>query len=172
MIVAAVHSAAATANQTIISGVTPTGAPSQAARTYVVTERASDPSTAASSAIVAIMNTKPPNDVGICAAFSVSNCGWSAPNPSAMAPIASVSAAIVAKLRIIMNGPTLSSALVRPVSSMPSTSSGTVPTQYLDQSNALRSSGDERNSHICRPSSDTAGKMKRAAIDGRQKWLL
>ena len=64
----------------------------------------------------------------------------------------------------IMNGRTCSSTLVSPVSSSASTSSGIVPTQYLDQSSARSSSGLERNSHICRPSSDTAGKMNRAAM--------
>src|SRR5438034_7871486 len=44
--------------------------------------------TAPSSTIVAIMKIRPPNDVGIWAAFSVSNCGYRAPNPSASAPIA------------------------------------------------------------------------------------
>ncbi len=44
------------------------------------------------------------------------------------------------------------------------TSSGSVPTQYLLQSIARRSSGLERSSQSCRPSSETEGKMKRAAI--------
>ena len=70
---------------------------------------------------------------------------------------------------IIMNGVTSSSALVSPVRISPSTSKGTVPTQYLDHSNARRSSGEERSSHICRPSSETAGKMKRAAIEASTK---
>src|SRR5437016_11250475 len=64
----------------------------------------------------------------------------------------------------IMNGRTWSSTLVRPVNSNASTRSGIVPTQYLDHSSARRSSGLERSSHMCRPSSDTAGKMKRAAM--------
>ena len=134
-----------------------------------MTALASAPKTAASKAIVAIMKTRPPKDVGICAAFSVSNCGYSAPKASAIAPIASVSAAMVARLSSIMNVETSSSAFVSPVSSRPSTSSGTVPTQYLDHSSARRSSGEERSSHICRPSSDTAGKMNRAAIDASTK---
>ena len=64
-----------------------------------------------------------------------------------------------------MKEETCSSTFVTPVSSSAITSSGTVPTQYLDHSSARRSSGLERSSHICRPSSDTAGKMNRAAID-------
>ena len=39
---------------------------------------------------LAIMNTSPPKLVGICAAFSVSNCGKSAPKPSASALVARV----------------------------------------------------------------------------------
>ena len=42
---------------------------------------------------------------------------------------------------------------------------GIVPTQYLDQISARRSSGLDRSSHIWRPSREIAGKMKRAAID-------
>src|SRR5258705_6157622 len=71
---------------------------------------------------------------------------------------------MVARPMTIMKGVTSRSALVRPVRISPSTSNGTVPTQYLDHSNARRSSGEERSSHICRPSSDTAGEMKRGAI--------
>ena len=62
-------------NQPSISGVIPIACPSQAERTYVYTALESVPSTAARRAIVAIMKTRPPKDVGICAAFSVSNCG-------------------------------------------------------------------------------------------------
>src|SRR5687768_11962830 len=108
MTVAHVHSAAADVNKASSVGNAPTGWPSHAARTYVVTDHARQPRTAASSAIVAIMKTRPPNDVGICAAFSVSNCGYNAPNARAIAPIASVNANIVARLRIIMNGVTSS----------------------------------------------------------------
>ena len=68
-----------------------------------------------------------------------------------------------------MNGVTSSSALVSPVRIRPRMSSGSVPTQYLDHSRARKSSGDERSSHICLPSSETAGKMKRAAIEARTK---
>ena len=41
------------------------------------------------------MNTSPPNDVGICAAFSVSNCGNTVPKPSARPAIAIVMSVIV-----------------------------------------------------------------------------
>ena len=41
------------------------------------------------------MNINPPNDVGICAAFSVSNCGNSVPKPSAIPQSAIVIIAIV-----------------------------------------------------------------------------
>ena len=68
-----------------------------------------------------------------------------------------------------MNGPTRNSTLVSPVRRSASTSRGTVPTQYLDHSSARRSSGLERSSHICRPSSETAGKMNRAAIEASTK---
>ena len=68
-----------------------------------------------------------------------------------------------------MNEETSSNTFVMPVSSSASTSNGTVPTQYFDHSSALRSSGLERSNHICRPSSDTAGKMNRAAIDASTK---
>src|SRR5207244_10376346 len=129
---AVTHNAAAATNHPSIAGVTPTGEPSHAARTYVVTALASAPSTAASSAVVAIMNTSPPNDVGIWAAFSVSNCGYNAPKPSANAAIANVSPQMVTSSITIMNGRTWSSTLVRPVRSNASTSSGMVPTQYLD----------------------------------------
>ena len=64
-----------------------------------------------------------------------------------------------------MKGDTSSNTSVSPVRSSASASRGTVPTQYLDHRSARRSSGLERNSHIWRPSSETAGKMKRAAID-------
>src|SRR2546430_4153680 len=94
------------------------------------------------------MYTSPPNDVGICAAFSVSNCGYSAPKPSASAAIANVRPQMVSMLTTIMNGRTWSSTLVSPVSRSASTSSGTVPTQYLDHSSVCRSSGLERSSHM------------------------
>ncbi len=68
-----------------------------------------------------------------------------------------------------MKAGTSSNAFVRPVRIIPSTNSGTVPTQYFDHSSARKSRGEERSSHICRPSSDTAGKMKRAAMDARTK---
>ena len=66
-------------NQPIILASITTGCPSYIARTYVYTACDSARMTAPSSATVVIMNTSPPNDVGICAAFSVSNCGYSAP---------------------------------------------------------------------------------------------
>src|SRR5689334_23519019 len=68
-----------------------------------------------------------------------------------------------------MNGRTSRSTLVRPVRSTASASSGTVPTQYLDHSSVRRSSGLERSNHMWRPSSDTAGKMNRAAMAARTK---
>ena len=40
---------------------------------------------------------------------------------------------------------------------------GAVPIQYLLQSMARGSSGLERSSHICRPSSESPGKTNRAA---------
>src|SRR2546427_12819199 len=101
--------------------------------------------------MVAIMNTRPPNDVGICAAFSVSNCGYSAPNPSAIAEIANVSPQMVTRPTSIMKGRTWSSTFVTPVRSNASASNGIVPTQYLVQSSARRSSGLEgREDEPCR----------------------
>ena len=66
-------------------------------------------------------------------------------------------------LTAIMNGPARSSQLVSTVMTSARTSSGTVPVQYLLHSIAAGSSGLERSSHIWRPSSEIAGKMKRAA---------
>src|SRR6266853_2423469 len=156
---------AAAVNHITIQPSTTTGRPSYTARTYWYTACHSTTITAPSSTIVAIMNTSPPKDVGIWAAFSVSNCGYSAPKPSAIAPMASVRPEIAARLTTIMNGGTLSKTFVTPVSTSAKPSNGTVPTQYLDQSRARRSSGLERSSHMWRPSSETAGKMKRAAIE-------
>ena len=74
-----------------------------------------------------------------------------------------------AELTAIMNAPACSSQLVRTVITSAITSSGTVPVQYLLHSIAPGSSGLERSSHICRPSSETAGKMKRAATAASTK---
>src|SRR5574341_1042269 len=100
--------------------------------------------TSASSATVVIMNTRPPNDVGICAAFSVSNCGYKAPNPRAMALIANVSRTMVPMPTPIMKGDALSSTLVKMVITNARMRSGTVPVQYLDHNSARRSSGLDR----------------------------
>src|SRR6266566_3878225 len=112
------------------------------------------------------MKTSPPNDVGIWAAFSVSNCGYRAPKPSASAPIANVSPQMVTSSITIMNGRTWSSTLVKPVRSSARTRSGIVPTQYLDQSSARRSSGLERRSHI--PALERYRRKNEAGGDGGQ----
>ena len=70
---------------------------------------------------------------------------------------------MVPTLTAIMNTPDWSSQFVSTVMTKASTSSGTVPVQYLLHSIAPGSSGLERSSHIWRPSSEIAGKMKRAA---------
>jgi hypothetical protein len=70
---------------------------------------------------------------------------------------------MLARLTAIMNGLTSSIAFVRTVIVTARARSGMVPIQYLLQSIARGSSGLERSSHICRPSSETAGKTKRAA---------
>ena len=67
-------------------------------------------------------------------------------------------------LTAIMNGDACSSTLVTPVISSASTSSGTVPVQYLLHISASRSSGLERSSQSCFPSSDTDGNTNRAAM--------
>ena len=115
--------------------------------------------------MVVIMNTNPPKDVGIWAAFSVSNCGYSAPNPSASAAIANVSRMIVTTLTDIMKGVACSRMFVKIVMVNATTSSGMVPIQYFDHNKARKSSGLDRRSHICLPSSEIDGKMKRAAIE-------
>jgi hypothetical protein len=52
-----------------------------------------------------------------------------------------------------------------PTTIRPATStSGTAPIQYFVQSRARRSKGDDLSSQKVRPSSETAGKTKRAAI--------
>ena len=53
---------------------------------------------------------------------------------------------------------------VTTISGRATSRSGSVPTQYLTQKSDLTSSGDERISHIIRPSRDIAGNTKRAAI--------
>jgi len=58
--------------------------------------------TTPSSATAISMNTSPPNDVAIWAAFSVSNCGKSVPMPRARPPTASVNATTVPTLTSIM----------------------------------------------------------------------
>ena len=110
-----------------------------------------------------IMYTRPPKLVGIWAAFSVPNWGYSAPKDNAMALAARVYSTIVPTATAIMNSLACNSQLVKTVMMSASTNSGTVPIQYLLQSIALGSSGLERSSHIWRPSSEILGKMKRAA---------
>src|SRR3954468_3589866 len=50
-----------------------------------------------------------------------------------------------------------------------SSSNGVVPTQNFDHRSSRIDIGLERNSHIVRPSSDTPGKMNRAAIEASTK---
>ena len=121
----------------------------------------------ANSRIALIMNTRPPKLVGIWAAFSVSNCGNNTPNDRASEPAAIVKHAIVITLKNIMNGEARRISLVTTVIVTATIRSGAVPTQYLLHSIARRSSGLDLSSHNCRPSSDTDGKMNRAAIAAR-----
>ena len=78
-------------------------------------------------------------------------------------------------LSSIMNGGACRIRLVVTPMVRASASSGSVPTQYLLQSMARRSSGLERRSQSWRPSRETEGKMKRAAIAESTKpaspWL-
>ena len=63
-----------------------------------------------------------------------------------------------------MNGLTLSSELVSTVMTNASTSSGHgARSSTCSRASRVGSSGLERSSHICRPSSETPGKMNRAA---------
>ena len=66
------------------------GTPAWLARTNCSTGRASSAMTTPSRHTLAIMYTRPPKLVGICAAFSVSNCGKRVPKQSASALVASV----------------------------------------------------------------------------------
>src|SRR3954462_13744596 len=107
---------------------------SSCAPTYLYTGRASATITRPISATEAIISTSPPNDVGICAAFSVLNFGKSAPNPSARPAIAKVIIVIVKIDTAIMNPLTWSSTSVANTNPTASASSGSVPTQNLDHS--------------------------------------
>ena len=80
-----------------------------------------------------IISTSPPNDVGICAAFSVLNFGKSAPKPSARPAIAKVIMVMVKMDTAIMNPLTWSSTSVANTRPSASASSGIVPTQNFDQ---------------------------------------
>src|SRR5450759_2519984 len=79
-----------------------------------------------------IISTSPPNDVGICAAFSVLNFGNSAPKPRARPAIAKVIIVMVKIDTAIMNPLTWSSTSVANTSMSARTSRGSVPTQNLD----------------------------------------
>ena len=116
------------------------------------------------------MNTSPPNDVGICAAFSVSNCGNSVPKPSASRASANVISVIVITDTANMNVAHLQQRVrSRRRSPSASTSSGSVPTQNFAHSSSRIGIGLDRSSHSVRPSRLTPGKMNRAAIDASTK---
>ncbi len=84
--------------------------------------------------IASIMYSRPPNDVGICAAFSVSYCGKRAPIPSAIPASAKVRSVTVKIEITIMNALTWSSTFVTPTIASARKSSGSVPTQNLAHS--------------------------------------
>src|SRR3954470_13071776 len=105
------------------------------------------------------MNIIPPNDVGIWAAFSVSNCGNSVPKPSAMPHSAIVIIEIVMTDTANMKSLTWSIQSVTNTIPNASTSNGVVPTQNFAQRSCRTGIGLDRNSQSVRPSSETLGKM-------------
>ncbi len=68
-----------------------------------------------------------------------------------------------------MKGDASRTRFVPTISGRATRSSGIVPTQYFDQKIVRTSTGEERRSHIMRPSIDIAGKTKRAAIAATTK---
>ena len=76
---------------------------------------------------------------------------------------------IVTVVSTRMNGDASSTMFVPTMSGTATSRSGTVPTQYFDQKIVRTSRGEERISHIIRPSIDIAGKTKRAAIAATTK---
>src|SRR5581483_5853081 len=107
----------------------------------------------------------PPNEVGIWAAFSVSNCGKIVPKQSASAEIANVSNVIVKTDTPKMKSFTCSIVSVTTTINNARINNGVVPTQNLAQSRSPMSSGLARSSHHVRPSKLTPGKMNRPATD-------
>src|SRR5690606_27491781 len=73
----------------------PSGSPCSRAVRNACTGHASSPITTVRYTTAVIMNAKPPKPVGICAAFSVSKRGNSAPKPSASAATATVTPVMV-----------------------------------------------------------------------------
>src|SRR5438046_7460517 len=103
------------ATQTIAERPNPTAiwvqskvVPWMRASRYVKTGLASSTTTAPITETAAIMNSNPPNDVGIWAAFSVSNWGNRVPNPRARPDTANVIIAIVRTDTTNMNADTSS----------------------------------------------------------------
>ncbi len=83
--------------------------------------------------------------------------------------IAKVAATIVTVERTKTNGLTSRIRFVATMRGTASATRGRVPTQYFDQKRVRTSMGEERSSHIIRPSRDMAGKTKRAAMAATTK---